>query len=44
MAYLYADPIVKKKNVTGTIEAADQPLDLNVEYNDIIKNLKDIGK
>jgi basic membrane lipoprotein Med (substrate-binding protein (PBP1-ABC) superfamily) len=44
MAYLYADPIVKKNNLTKELEAADQPLDLNVEYSDIIKNLKDIGK
>ena len=31
MAYIYADPIVKKTKY-GKLESADQPLDLKAEY------------
>ena len=43
MAYLYADPIVKKSK-DGRLVGVNTPLDLNAEYDKIVDNLKQTGK
>ena len=39
MAFLYADPIVRQTK-TAVMTAVDVPLDLQIEYQHILRNLK----
>ena len=39
MAYLYADPIVKRSK-DGRLVGVNTPLDLDAEYEKIVDNLK----
>ena len=43
MIFLYADPIVRETK-TGKLVAVDTPLDLQIEYQHLAKNLKKINK
>ena len=43
MAYLYADPIVKRGK-DGNLKAVSMPLDLDAEYLNLVDNLRHTGK
>jgi hypothetical protein len=43
MAYLFADPIVRVSK-EGKVVAVDTPLDLEMEYQNVVENLKSTKK
>lgn len=44
MAYLFADPIVKKQKNSDKLVSVSVPLDLEAEYETILENLESTGK
>jgi hypothetical protein len=44
MAYLFADPIVKRSKGGGGLVGVSSPLDLEIEYEQIVDNLESTGK